>query len=635
MTTAPETHKFDAQVDKVFHLMIHSLYEKKEIFLRELISNASDACDRLRYLGLTKPDLLQEGSDFRITMSFDKERKLLTIHDNGVGMTRAEMIKNLGTIARSGTQGFAEKLTGDEKKDTQLIGQFGVGFYSAFMVAEKVEVISRAAGGKKAHKWSSRADHEFTIEEISEETGRGTEITLFLRDDAVEFLDRFRIQHVVEIYSNHVAFPIILKDDEGNEDQINSGQALWQRNKSEINDEEYLEFYKGLSHLGNDKPWLTMHNKAEGTVEYTNLLFVPTAKPFDLFHPERQTQVKLYIKRVFIAEEGVEVIPSYLRFLRGVVDSADLPLNISRETVQNSVVMHRIKTSITKRVLKELAKKAKEDAAEYRKFWDIFGPVIKEGLCDGMEPRDDILEACRFQTSVSGEQLVSLEEYVDRMPEEQKVIYYITGDNVDKALASPQIEGFRKNGIEVLLLTDSVDEFWVNVVPAFKDFELKSVTRSSAELEGSSANKASSDDEEAGDDSAGVKIGSHDASALLGQVKEVLGDLAADVRVTTRLADSPVCLAVPDGAMDIRMERFMYENKQLPKVNAKIFEINPEHPIVVQLADDIAANEDQERISNTIHLLFAQANIVEGEPLPDVPGFTRRLNQLLQNSLAA
>ncbi len=623
-----EIMNFDTEVEKVFHMMIHSLYEKKEIFLRELVSNASDACDKLRYQALTKPDLTKGDSDFRILIKVDKEDKTLTISDNGIGMSRADLIKNLGTIARSGTQNFLKNITGDKQGDVNLVGQFGVGFYSSFMVADKVTVVSKAAGGKKAHRWESTGDSKFAIEEIKEDVGRGTTITLHIKDEEKEYLDKFRIDHIVETYSNHIDFDIVFIDEDDKEDILNQGRAIWLKNKSEITEEEYKEFYHSLSHLGVDEPWMTLHNSVEGTVSYKNLLYIPSSKPFDLFNPDRKTQVKLYIKRIFIAEGDIDIIPAYLRFLRGVVDSEDLPLNISRETVQSNMILRRIKNAIVKKVLKELNQKAKKDPESYSKFWENFGPVLKEGLCDAMEPRDDIIDACRFR-STHCDKLVSLEDYIGRMKDGQECIYFITADSIDAAENSPQIEGFRKKGIEVILLTDSVDEFWATVLHEYKGTPLKSVTRASSDLDDTKKDDA----EIEGMDNKKEEL--PEFVGLVDFIKNTLGDAVKDVRTTSRLTDSPVCLTVPDGAMDIRMERFMVANKQLDSVNAKILEINPDHPIIKKLSDDVGDEANKKNVEDVVYLLFAQANIVEGEPLKDVKGFTGRLNEIIEKAMAA
>lgn len=632
-----QTHQFTAETEKIFNLMVHSLYENKDIFIRELISNASDACDKLRYEANTKPELLGD-DELEIKVEVNKEKRLITISDNGIGMNDKDLIENLGTIAKSGTQGFLKGLTGDNKQDSQLIGQFGVGFYSSFMVASNVNVISRKAGDKQGWIWNSDGTGSYSLEEAPEGVQRGTQITLSIKEGEDEFLDHFRLKTIIEAYSNHIGFKISFKDNDGVETVVNEGQAIWLKSKNEVTDEEYKEFYKSIAFMGDSEPYMTLHNKVEGLVEYTNLLFIPSSKPFDLFHPDRQTRVKLYIKRVLISEK-LEIIPQYLRFLLGVVDSNDLPLNISRETVQNSVQVQKISQSITKRVLKELAKKSEKDREDYLKFWENFGAVIKEGLCDGVAPRDEILETCLFETNAS-EQLISLKEYKERMKEDQKSIYFINAENRENALSSPQIEGFVKRGYEVIILKDSVDDFWVNVVHEFDSIPFKSVTKAGGDLEEES--KTENNKNESEEDN--KEKDSHDDKGFGGLIlfiKEVLGDKIADARTTARLSDSPVCLTVSDGMMDIRLERFMRENKQIPSASAKIFEINPDNKIMQKLKDDLANPEFLEnaslksKVSETINLLFAQANIVEGEPVPDIKSFTNSLNKLIEESLVA
>lgn len=622
--TEKETIKFDAEVEKLFKLVVHSLYENKDIFLRELISNASDACDKLRYLSITNQDLVKDGGELVIKITLDKKNKTLTVSDNGIGMTKDELVKNLGTIARSGTENFLTKLTGEKKKDVELIGQFGVGFYSSFMVADKVIVKSRAAGKKKSYIWESEGKNKFTIAELDEEIQRGTSVTLYVKDEEKDYLDKFRIRNIVETYSGHIGFKILFVDETSGEEVLNKGKAIWLKNKSEVTAEEYNEFYRSIAHMGADAPWLTLHNKAEGAIEYKSLLFIPSKKPFDIFHPDRRCHVKLYVKRVFIAEDGIDIIPPYLRFIRGVVDSEDLPLNVSRETVQNSAILQKIRRSITSKIFSELKKKAEAEPEKYLEFWNNFGAVVKEGLCDGMEPRDEIIEVCRFRTTKSGEKFISLKEYLDNMKSGQEEIYYITADSMEKAMASPQVEGFVKRGIEVILLTDSVDDFWVNVLYEYKGKALKSVTRASTEVEKTPENKEEKKDNKDGE-----------FSALLDLFRKTLGVDIMDVRLTSRLAESPVCLTVPDGAMDIRMERFLVENKQLPSVSAKILEVNPEHAVIKKLAADLSAGGNETKITDTIHLLFAEANIIEGEPVKDIKGFISRMNALLEKSLAA
>ena len=450
---AGEKREFQAEVSRLLEIVAHSLYSEKEIFLRELISNASDACDRLRYLALTEPGLIAGDANFRVVIEPDKKKRTLTIADNGIGMSRQDMIENLGTIARSGTAAFVKNLSGDSKKDIALIGQFGVGFYSAFMVAGEVEVVSRKAGEEIAHRWVSDGKGEFTIEEARREA-RGTAITLHLHEADEQYAEPQRIKEIVKKYSDHIALPIVL-DHAGKEETLNAASALWMRPKAEITKEQYDEFYHHVAHAF-DEPWLTLHNKAEGIYEYTTLLFVPGAKPFDLFDPARKNRVKLYVRRVFITEDAQELLPPYLRFLRGVVDSEDLPLNVSREMLQNNPMLVRMRGQITKRVLGELAKKAKDEPAEYAKFWENFGAVLKEGIYEDRENSPAILEIARFR-STSGEGLSSLEDYIARMKPGQEAIYTIAGDTLDAVVKSPQLEGFRARGIEVLLLTDPVE----------------------------------------------------------------------------------------------------------------------------------------------------------------------------------
>lgn len=623
-----EKRTFSAEVEKILHLMIHSLYERSEIFLRELISNASDACDKLRYQSLTNPDLIRKGQELKISISFNKDAGTITVADNGIGMTRDEMIKNLGTIARSGTSGFLDKLTGDRKKDINLIGQFGVGFYSSFMVADKVSVISRKVGKKKASIWESDGKGEFTIGESDYDILNGTIVTLHLRDNSREYLDKWRLQHLVSTYSEHISFPIEITDEEGKTEVLNSGSALWLKPKSEVTEEQYKEFYRHVGHAG-DEPWLVLHNKAEGTVEYTSLLFIPSQKPFDLFHPDRTRRVKLYVKRVYITDENVDIIPPYMRFLRGVVDSEDLPLNISRETLQHNAIVTRIRNSITKRVLGELKKKAEKEPEEFTIFWENFGPVLKEGLCDAIEPRDELLEVCRFRSTKSGAKLISLKEYKDRMQKDQKAIYYMLGDDLNTLQKNPQLEGFASKDIEVILLHDSVDDFWVNVVTEFDGTELKSVTRVSRDLEDILEDKKDAKQDE------NKHKKDKQCGELIEFMKKTLGESIKDVRVSTKLTQSPVCLSVQEGAMDIRMERFLVENKQLPGKMAKILEINPQHKIIKSLARDLKDKKDNKKIEDAVFLLYYQASIIEGEAPEDVIGFSQRLSKLLEENLAA
>ena len=603
--------------------MIHSLYTNKDIFLRELISNASDACDKLRYEALVRPELTDGNADFQLGILIDKANRTLTISDNGIGMGRDELVNNLGTIAKSGTQEFLSSLTGDGKKDMPLIGQFGVGFYSSFMIADKVTVVSRRAGEAESWLWESDGSGEFTIMP-AETSERGTSITLHLKEGEDQYLDKFRLRHIVQTYSDHISFPISITDEEGKTETVNTAQALWTRPKSEISDEQYKEFYHHVAHAP-DEPWLVLHNKAEGKIEYTNLLFIPSAKPFDLFHPDRKRRVKLYVKRVFITEDNVDIVPQYLRFLRGIIDSEDLPLNISRETLQANPMLAKIKESLVKRVLQELKKKGEGDEASYAEFWKNFGPVIKEGLCEATTPREQILEICRFNTT-GVDTLSTLDSYIDRMKEGQDQIYYLTGERIETLRSSPQLEGFMKRGIEVLLLSDHVDDFWVNVVFEYKGKKFKSVTRADIDLD--DAKDAEQKNESKGADDESMK-------ALCGRIKEILGDKVKDVRTTSKLTNSAVCLAVEEGAMDFRLERFLIEQKQLSSVSAKILEINPDNSIIKLLAGKLSAASASADIENATWLLFDQARILEGEEITDTSAFMRRLQGCVEKSLAA
>lgn len=631
-----EKLKFSAEISKVLQLMIHSLYTNKDIFLRELISNASDACDKLRYEAVTNPDLASLDSDYKIAIAFNKEQKTISITDNGIGMSREDLINNLGTIAKSGTQDFLSKLAEkDTTNDWPLIGQFGVGFYSSFMIAERVNVLSCRAGSHECWSWESDGSGEFTVAPVAPSADtlqRGTRITLEIKTGQEAYLDKFRLRHIIQTYSDHISFPIIVTDEEGVSETVNTASALWMRSKSDITPEQYKEFYHHVSHSP-DEPWLTLHNKAEGKLEYTNLLFVPSAKPFDLFHPDRKRRVKLYVKRVFITEENVDLVPHYLRFLRGIVDSQDLPLNISRETLQDNPMLAKIRESLTKRVLSELKKKGEADEASYKDFWKNFGPVLKEGLCEATTPREQILEACRFSSTVTGaDAYTSLDGYISRMKEGQDQIYYLTGDRLETLLSSPQLEGFAKRGIEVLLFCDHVDDFWVNVVFDYKGKKFKSVTRADIDLDGIAEDKKTEESEEKAKEKEELDLQSADLCKCM---KQVLGDKIKDVRTTNKLTSSAVCLAVEEGAMDIRLERFLIEQKQLNSASAKILEINPEHPIIRSLVSKLTKSGSSQEIEDVTWMLFDQARILEGEEIIDPAAFTRRLQGLVEKSLAA
>jgi molecular chaperone HtpG len=641
-----EKRSFQAEVSRLLDIVAHSLYSEKEIFLRELISNASDACDRLRYAALTQPELAgpisKEGdTNFRVTLTPDKKAHSLTVDDNGVGMNHDELIENLGTIARSGTAAFMETLAGDKGKagangkDVSLIGQFGVGFYSAFMVADKVEVVARKAGDSQAWRWTSDGKGEFTIEP-AEKDSRGTTIILHMRKGEDEFLEPHRLRHIVKTYSDHIALPILLKEGD-KEETLNAASALWTRSKSEITPEQYKEFYHHVAHSF-DEPWLTIHARAEGKIEYTNLLFVPSSKPFDLFDPQRKNHVKLYVRRVFITDDCQNLLPPYLRFLRGIVDSEDLPLNVSREMLQNNPILARIKTQLTKRVIGELTKKASDAPEEYAKFWDNFGAVLKEGLYEDREQQESLLPLIRFH-STAGDGLVSFADYVGRMKPGQEAIYYLTGDNLDLLKKSPQLEGFRARGVEVLLLTDPVDEFWMPALGKYKapgkdgakdsEYALKSITRGGADL----SKIAPRDGEAKADDDAADKKPAGNIGALIAIFKLALGEAVKDVRTSDRLTDSAVCLVADEGDMDMHLERLLKQHRQLDAASRRILEINPSNALVARLAAMVGQDGASDQLGEFAWLLLDQARILEGEPLPDPSAFARRLSTLLEKGL--
>ncbi|MCA0199414.1 MAG: molecular chaperone HtpG [Proteobacteria bacterium] len=619
-TSAPETRAFQAEVAKLLDIVVHSLYSNREIFLRELISNASDACDKLRYAALTEAKLLEDGgADFAIHIAFDKTAKTLTIADNGIGMSRDELIANLGTIAKSGTSEFVKALAKDKdakSKDVSLIGQFGVGFYSAFMVADKVEVISRKAGESHGWIWISDGKGEFSVGERAD-AARGTRIVLHMKPDAEDFLDAHRLRHVVKTYSDHIALPVILDAPAGEADAkdetLNSASALWMRSKNEITPEQYAEFYHSIGH-GFDEPWHTLHYRAEGAIEYTALLFIPSQKPFDLFHPERKGQVRLYVNRVFISDSLDGMLPRYLRFVRGVVDSSDLPLNISREMLQDNPMLRKIQGGLVKRLLKDLKDRAADPEA-YGAFWKTFGPVFKEGLYEDFERREDLLDLARFTTTAGD--MVSLKDYAARMKDGQEAIYYITGEKLDALKASPQLEGFAAKGIEVLLLTDPIDEFWVPSVNAYDKKPFKSVAEAGTDL-----SKVKGPDEKPEEPAA-------DVAGAIAKLKTVLGDTVADVRASVRLTESPVCLVADTGGMSLHLARMLKQHGEGADLGIrKVLEVNPKHALIKRIE-----SLDGEPLNDAALLLLDQARIVEGEAVPDPAAFARRLARIMEKGL--
>ena len=623
---ADETLSFQTEVGKILHIVANSLYKEKQIFLRELISNASDACDRLRHLALTAPDLIKDDPEFRLRIAIDKDARTIEIADNGIGMNREALIEDLGTIARSGSDAFLDQLTGDDAGDLALIGQFGVGFYSCFMVADKVEVQSRRAGEDQGWRWTSDGKGAFTIGE-TEKPGRGTTIVVHLNEADSEFLEPARVKHVVTTYSDHISLPIIVVED-GKEETVNQASALWSRAKSEITDEQYTEFYRHVGHMY-DEPWATIHWRAEGRIEYTGLLFIPSSKPFDIFAPERHHHIRLYVKRVFITDDCEELMPSWLRFVRGLVDSEDLPLNVSRETLQNNPLVAHIRGAIVRRVLGELEAKASKAPDDYAVFWDNFGAVLKEGLYEDQDNREALMNLVRFRSTAS-DGLVSLDDYTGRMKDGQEAIYYISGSDLAALAKSPQLEGFAARGIEVLLLTDPVDDFWMPAQGAYKEKQFKSVTRAGADL---GAIEAGDTGDDAGDDNSEPEPPAPGVDALITMFKLELGEAVKDVRLSERLTDSVVCLVADEGDVDIHLERLLRQHRQIEENVPRVLEINPSHSLIRALAAMVGKDKAGERVTEAAWLLLDQARILEGEPPPDPQAFSRRLAALMEKGL--
>ena len=623
-----ETLGFEAEVAKLLKLMVHSVYSEREVFLRELISNASDACDKLRYEALTDANLTAGDSDYAITITADKEAKTLTISDNGIGMSREDLIENLGTIARSGTANFIEQLSGDAKADVSLIGQFGVGFYASFMVADRVQVISRKAGEEAAHAWESDGEGSYTIAAAARD-GRGTDIVLHLKDDADEFLERFRLQTIVKSYSDHVPVPIRVieadkADDDAAKEQINEGSALWTRTKSDVTDEQHTEFYRHIGH-SYDEPIHRMHYTAEGMQSYTVLLYFPTERPMDLFDPARKHRVKLYVKRVFISDDSAELLPGWLRFMRGVVDSDDLPLNISREMLQNNPVVKRMSGAITKKVVSELTKMAEKEPEKFAKIWEAFGPVIKEGLYEDFERRESLLKLARFK-STNGDGWTSLEDYVGRMKDKQSSIYFITGDNAEAVARSPQLEGFKAKGIEVLLLSDPVDDFWLQMITDFDGKPFKSVTRGGSDLKDIA-------DEEKSDEPKEDAVKEGALTTLITVMKEALGDRVADIRETDRLTETSACLVADDTGMDMHLERLLKATNKMQTETPKVLEINPNAALIKAMASRASGDGALDALKDASWLVYDQARIIEGEQPVDTAEFAKRLSDALAKGL--
>ncbi|WP_428240916.1 molecular chaperone HtpG [Gynuella sp.] len=622
-----ETHSFQTEVKQLLHLMIHSLYSNKEIFLRELISNASDAVDKLRFEALANDALYEDDSDLRVRITFDKDAKTVTIDDNGIGMTYDDVISNLGTIAKSGTAEFLSKLSGDQKKDAHLIGQFGVGFYSSFIVADKVTVVTRRAGQPvdQAVVWESAGDGEFSVE-VTEKASRGTSITLHLKNDQEEFADGWRLRNLVRKYSDHISVSVELpKEHYGEEEEkpevpefekINTATALWTRSKADIPDEEYQEFYKHISHdFADAASW--SHNKVEGKLDYTSLLYVPSKAPFDLWNRDVARGLKLYVQRVFIMDDAEQFLPLYLRFIKGVVDSNDLSLNVSREILQKDQAVDSMKSALTKRVLDMLEKMAKKEPEKYQQFWDEFGQVLKEGPAEDFANKEKVASLFRFVStqSDSDKATVGLKDYVERMPAEQDKIYYIVADNVAAAKASPHMEVFRKKNIEVLLLTDRIDEWMTGHLSEFDGKNLADITKGDLDLGAI----------ESEEDKKAQKEAEEKLEPLLKRVKDLMQSEVQDVRLTHRLTESPACLAVGEHDMGEQMRKIMEAAGQAVPDNKPFLELNPDHPMVNKIDQEV----DEDRFKDLVWLIYEQARISEGRTLKDPSAYVSRINKLM------
>ncbi|MAX56623.1 MAG: molecular chaperone HtpG [Alcanivoracaceae bacterium] len=614
MSTEKQTHGFQAEVSRLLHLMIHSLYSNREIFLRELVSNASDACDKLRFQSLDNPALIGGGAEPAITLTIDKEAGTLTVADNGIGMDESDVVDNLGTIARSGTEKFLAQLSGDQKKDAQLIGQFGVGFYSAFIVADKVTVETRKAGSDKTSgvRWESDGQGEFTVEGI-ERLQPGTAVILHLRDDARDFLDPFKIRQVINQYSDHVAFPINLLtpadgDAEESSETLNSATALWQRPRQEVSDEEYQSFYKHISHDFQDAlSW--SHNKVEGALEYTSLLYLPARAPFDLYHRDANRGLKLYVQRVFIMDDAEQFLPQYLRFVKGVIDAPDLPLNVSRELLQDYGPVQKIRAALTKRVL-QMLKKLSNDEEQYKAFWSQFGQVLKEGIGEDADNREAIAALLRFASTHEEEGVTRLDAYLKRKPAEQESIYYLLADTPSAALNSPHLEVFRKKGIEVLLLSDPVDEWMVSYLDSYKEVKLVNAARGELDLD-EAAGEAESD------------------NPLVARLKDSLAEQVESVRATRRLVDSPSCLVLAEDQLGPQMRRMLEAAGQPVPENKPVLEVNLDHDLLKALG----TVDDGERFNDLAALLLDQAMLAEGQLPKDPAATARRMHQMLVSAV--
>lgn len=603
--------KFKTEVSKLLDIVINSLYSEKYIFLRELISNASDACDKLRYYSLMKPEVTKNNGEFKIIITPNAEENTLTISDNGIGMNKDDLVNHLSTIAKSGTADFVNNAK-DNGSVVDLIGKFGVGFYSAFMVASKVEVVTKRAGEEQAYKWISNGVDGFEIEETEKEKS-GTDIKLFLKDDAKDFTDTIYLRHIIRTYSDHINYPIVLDLGKAGEETVNTGSALWTKNKAEITDDQYNEFYHHISR-NFDTPWMRLHFKAEGSIEYTGLLFIPSEAPYDLFQPDRQQSLKLYVNRVFISDKVDDLMPAYLRFVKGIIDSADLPLNISREMLQQNALIAKIRSGTVSRILKEL-KKRSEDYDDYMKFWKNFGMAFKEGIYEDPANRVEIAELSRFYSTNSEDKLTSLDEYISRVKEGQTTIYYITGDDIPTLRNNPQLEAFKEKGLEVLLLVDPIDEFWVQTLTNFKGYPIKHVSQADVDLK--------FERKEPKADEGSLK-------KLTDFMAELFKDEVGKVVPTEKLTKSPVSLTVESGQMSIHLERLMRNHQQQTAfASSRILEVNPYHPLIIKLADSMFDDKERPTVEEVCRLLLDQAKIAEGEAISDSSFFSEKLSDYI------
>ena len=609
-----EKQAFQTEVAKLLDIVVNSLYSEKYIFLRELISNASDACDKLKYWSLTNPDIKVKNA-FQITLTPDAKDNTLTISDNGIGMNKDDLINHIGTIAKSGTADFVKNIK-DNGSAIDLIGQFGVGFYSAFMVANKVEIITRKADDKKAYKWTSDGLDGYTIEDAERKTN-GTDIKLFLKEDAKDFTDTVYLRHIVRTYSDHIEYPIVLNLGKAGDETINTASALWTRNKGDITDEQYKEFYHHIS-KNFDDPWMTLHFKAEGSIEYNALLYIPSTAPYDLFQPDRQQSLKLYVNKVFISDKVEGLMPAYLRFVKGVIDSSDLPLNISREMLQQNALLAKIRQGTVSRLLKEL-KKRQGDYEDYLKFWNAFGVAFKEGIYEDFSNKEEIAALSLFASTNDDKKLTTLDEYISRAIEGQKAIYYITGDDVPTLKNNPQLEAFKEKGIEVLLLVDPIDEFWTQVLTTYKTFDVKHISAADIDLKIERKDK---------------KADEKNLKQLTDLMTELFKNEVGKVELSEKLTKSPAALNVENGQMSIHLERLMRNHQQQTAfASTRVLEINPYHPLIIKLSEMISDDANKVRITDISRLILDQAKIAEGEAVTDAAFFAEKLSDYLLEAL--